>query len=78
MDEKEYESLVDMFESDGWKLFISEIAESEEGLTRAAPDNCGTNEAWQYTRGRIHQLRSISGYETLIKVTQEQVDVDPV
>jgi len=72
MEEKDYEALVDMFASDGWKFFSKSVDDLEKALTTAAPDGAVTNDAWQYARGQIQQLRSISGYENYIKLAWEQ------
>ncbi len=77
MEEKEYEVLVDMFASDGWKQFIGNISELEDAITKAAVDNAVMNDQWQYLRGQLHQLRSILGYEDFIKISWEQLNADP-
>lgn len=82
MNEKDYEALVDMFASPGWKYFISGVTELEEALTRGAVDHATTNETWQYLRGQLGQLRSILGYENFVELAwkqqQEDANVDPV
>jgi len=70
--EKETEALVDMFATEGWKIFMASITEIEELSTKSAPDNAATNDQWQYARGMIHQLRKIMNYETFINLAAEQ------
>lgn len=76
MEERVYESLVDMFASDGWKHFIEDAAELESVLTHGAVDAADSNEKWQHARGQIHQLRAILGYEDFIthSYTEQQKD----
>ena len=84
MEEKEFEELNDMFHSEGWKLFINNIEELEDVITKSAVDNAVSNDQWQYCRGQTHQLRSILGYENFITVSweadqkakEEDIDVD--
>ena len=66
MEQKQYEELVDMFQTPGWKYFIEGITELESALVKAAPDGAVTNDQWQYARGQIRQLRSTAGYEQFI------------
>lgn len=67
MDEKEYEALVDMFVTDGWKAFIKSAGELERAITEGVVDSADTNDKWQYCRGQLHQLRSILGYEAFVR-----------
>jgi hypothetical protein len=66
MEEKDYNALVDMFASDGWKYFIESAEELERAITNGAADSAVTNEQWQYCRGQLHQLRSILGYADFV------------
>lgn len=72
MTEKDYNSLVDMFESDGWKLYISEVEETEESATRGAVNTADTNDAWQFLRGWISCSRSTLGYENFVRLSYEE------
>jgi hypothetical protein len=77
--EKDFRALCDMFESDGWKVLMSEVSNLERGITEGAVDNCPTSDQWQYTRGQLHQLRSLTGYETFVRLSfKEQEDDDSV
>ena len=83
MEEKDYDALVDMFATDGWKFFVSSLTELEEVITKSAVDNADSNDKWQYCRGQTHQLRSILGYENFVKIAwtesqREDDDVDPL
>lgn len=74
MEEKDYEALVDMFASDGWKLYIQDIEYVENTLTTTAVDGADSNDKWQYTRGRIHQLRATLGYQQSIEAAWREKD----
>lgn len=76
LDNEKYEKLVDMFASDGWKLFLEEAANLEDALTKGAVDAADSNDKWQYARGQIHQLRSILGYENFLTQLRKQEEED--
>ena len=79
MEEKDYEVLKEMFATPGWKMFIENITELEKTIMKVAPDNALTGDQWQYCRGKVHQLRSVMGYENFIELSWEQqqaVDVE--
>jgi cell division septation protein DedD len=76
MEEKDYNALVDMFASDGWKYFTKQAMELEDALTRGAVDSAVSNEQWQYLRGQLGQLRSILGYEAFVVAAWEQAEQD--
>jgi hypothetical protein len=72
MEQREYEDLVDMFQTPGWKYFMKGTTELEDAIVKAAPDGALTNDQWQYARGEIRQLRSVIGYESYIKHGYEE------
>lgn len=72
MNEQEYEEDLDMFQSPAWKRLIERAATLDKSLTQGAVDSAVSNELWQYTRGQIHQLRALIGYETVTHSTWEQ------
>ena len=76
MDEQEYDALVDMWASTGWKSFITKITDLEKNFTDNAADTAVTGEQWQYTRGQIHQLRSILGFQQFVTMSWEQTLAD--
>ena len=67
MDDKTFESLLDLFASEGWKFFITSNDELKDALINAAPEGAITNDQWQYARGEIKQLRSVSSFEAYIR-----------
>lgn len=81
MEQKEYEALVDMFASEGWKLFIENKRQMGVAMLDAAPDKADSNDKWQYCRGEINQIKSTLGFENFIRMVwdeQEKPDVDPL
>lgn len=76
MEEKEYEDLVDLFATPGWRFFVKSTQDLKTALTEGAPDGALTNDQWQYARGQIHQLRAIGGYETYITALWKQQQED--
>jgi cell division septation protein DedD len=78
MNQEEYENLVDMFASKGWKQFISAVTDIEDALTRTSVDSAPQNDDWQYLRGQVHQMRSLIGYENFIKMSWEQQERDKI
>ena len=72
LEQEKLESLLDLFEHEGWKLFIEEREEILEYLKEYADTNCPTNDTWQFNRGMIQALRVITSYEATIKLVMEQ------
>jgi len=66
------ETLLDLFEHEGWSLFIKEKEDLLASLKEGADTNCPTNDMWQYNRGIIATLRSIVSYEAAIRFVIEQ------
>ena len=71
MNEKDYNALLDMFVSDGWKLFAEEKTEQEKYATQGAVDGALTGDQWQYLRGWLHGLRAVLGYEDFVRLSYE-------
>jgi len=76
MEQKDFDILIDMFASDGWKFYVQSAADLEEAITKGAVDGAATNDQWQYLRGQTHQLRSILGYETYVRGALAQLEED--
>lgn len=72
MTETEYNSLVDMFNSDGWKVFISQVEETEDAATKGAVNAAETNDSWQFLRGWISCARGTAAYETFVRLSYEE------
>lgn len=66
------ETLLDLFEHEGWKLFIEEKQALLDSLKENAYAECDTNDVWQQRRGIIATLAGITSYEASIKYVMEQ------
>ncbi|RKZ67676.1 MAG: hypothetical protein DRQ48_09465 [Gammaproteobacteria bacterium] len=74
--QEEYETYVDLFKTEGWKLFQESIVGAEEQLKNSSVDSAVTNDQWQFLRGQLTQLRNVAAFETFIKLTFEQSEKD--
>lgn len=75
MKEEEFNKYVEMFETDGWKLFKEQVIDAKQSLSAAAFTACDTNEKWQFARGQVQELGNIAAYEDYIHVAyQSQLD----
>ena len=74
--EKEFEELVEMFKTKGWKRFIQDTKDYEKLIQESSVDNAVTNDQWQYCRGQLHQLRSFIGYEGYTVAIHEQLEAE--
>ena len=72
MTENEFNDAVTMFESDGWRSFIKNIAETEQAQTRGAVDGATNNDKWQWLRGYITCARNTLAYENFVRLSYEQ------
>ena len=71
-EQQQMELLLDLFEHDGWKLFIEEKENLLSSLKENAYVECGDNDAWQQRRGIIATLAGVTSYEASIKFVMEQ------
>jgi len=71
MSEDEYNILVSMFESEGWKLYTSQVEETEEAQTKGAVDGAPDNDSWQWLRGYLTCARGVLGYESFVRLSYE-------
>ena len=71
MTEKEYEALVEMFNSKGWKYYIGGVEASEEAAMKGSVEGATTNDAWQWLRGWLTCTRGVLGYETFVRLSYE-------
>lgn len=69
---KEMETLLDLFNHEGWKIFIDEQEVLSKGLKEAAYLDCETNDVWQFRRGALSLLDRILSYENTIKLVMSQ------
>lgn len=73
---QELETLLDLFEHDGWKLFIEDNERLNTSLKENAYLDCNTNDEWQQRRGAITILSSLVSFESTTKFIYEQSQED--
>ena len=71
-DLKKMETLLDLFEHEGWAIFIEEKEELQKSLIDNAYLECDSDKDWQQRRGAIVMLGSILSYEAAIRFVLEQ------
>jgi len=69
-----YETLIDLFSSEGWKTFIVDQESAFEHLTFSAPRDCLDNDSWQYRRGKIDTLSQIINFEEMIRNSYDSLE----
>jgi len=73
MTDKEWnESVLDTLTSDGWKLLEEKYKEQVETLKENLVRNDSTQSA-DITRGRIHEIRFLLSYRTLVENTLDEL-----
>jgi len=70
---KDSEILLDLFEHDGWKLFIDENQKLFDVLRDNMYIECDSNDLFQQRRGTLGMLNQILVYEVTIKAIHEQL-----
>lgn len=78
-EQQRQETLLSLFEHDGWKIVISELEENIEYLKNNAHYNCVTNDQWQYHKGQLIASENFAAFENIIRVgidLEEQEDLD--
>ena len=53
---KYYDTIQELFATEGWKLFIEDMEANLNQARNAAPNDCITNDQWQYRRGMLQGL----------------------
>jgi hypothetical protein len=74
--EKEYEALLGMFNSEGWKIFHKERTELLEAAKETAHNTCITNDDWQFRRGVIFALEQVVNYPAYTEAVREQQELE--
>lgn len=69
---KELEALLEMFQSEGWKVLVKELEKELQMCKDSAADTCTTSDSWQFARGYMTKLKQMAGYEMFIKAVYEQ------
>ena len=71
-----YESLLDLFTTDGWKTFIVDQESAFEHLVFSANRDCLDNDSWQYRRGKVDTLSQIINFEEMIRNNYNNLEKD--
>ena len=71
--EKYYEQYFDLFVTDGWKQFISDISANLEQFEIRNIEKFGD---LRYSQGQIKVIDQIMNWETLIRNTYEELEKD--
>ena len=74
--QEQLEILLDLFEHDGWKMFIEEKEELYKSLKENAHHSCPDNDLWQQYRGGLFALEGIMAFEGTTKFIYEQNQED--
>lgn len=71
--EKYYEQYFDLFVTDGWKQFISDISANLEQFDIRSIEKFGD---LRYSQGQVKVIDQIMNWETLIRNTYEELSQD--
>lgn len=71
-DQKYYETYIDLFASEGWTQFISDLKESFESSQQTARTRCKTSDEWHYERGQQDKVANILAFEDIMMSFYEQ------
>lgn len=71
---KEYEDLLEMFNTDGWTLYSKELKDLYNDLKDTAHTQSVTNDEWQFRRGQLEVLNRLITYEAFQNAGFEQQD----
>jgi hypothetical protein len=71
--EKYYEQYFDLFVTDGWKQFISDISANLEQFNIRSIEKFGD---LRYSQGQVKVIDQIMNWETLIRNTYEELSQD--
>ena len=73
-DQKIMETLLDLFNHEGWKIFIEDQELIQKNLKDNAYVVCNTNDEWQQHRGALVTLDRILTFEQTTKYVVENQD----
>lgn len=73
-----YETLIDLFSSEGWKTFILDQESAFEHLVFSASRDCLDNDSWQYRRGKLDTLNHIIGFEEMIRNSYAAIESESI
>lgn len=71
---KLFETLIDTFQTDGWKEFIKDIEHKFTTAKDGAFLECDTGDKWHYRRGVVDILAFIVSYEDQIRNSYDSIN----
>jgi hypothetical protein len=71
-DQQRQETLLDLFNHDGWDILMTELEESTQFLKDNAHLNCHTNDDWQKHKGYLSANEGLLSFEGMTKAVAEQ------
>lgn len=71
--EKWFDAAREMFASEGWTNFIKDI---NENIKNVRVENIEDEKGFWIAKGQLNVLHSISGYESMLRNTEEQAEAD--
>ena len=74
LEQKRTETLINLFEDEGWKIFIDEQEELLAYAKENAHRECVTNDEWQFRKGVITLLERVVSFETVVRAVQDQAE----
>ena len=69
--ERYYESLIDIFQLEGWKFLLEDFTESEESLRDLV--TCRTEKELHYRQGQLDIIGKLLSFENGIKNSYEDI-----
>ena len=73
MSDRYFDDAREMFMTEGWKTFQTEL---DEAISLCTLDSATTTEELWQMRGRLLTLRQLAGYENAMLAAEAQVDED--
>jgi hypothetical protein len=70
--EKFYRAYEEMFRTEGWKTFISDLTEDAERINSI--ENCKDGEDLSFRKGQLSAIYSILNIETQLEIAQRQAE----
>lgn len=72
-EEKYFDAAREMFNTDGWKNFITDI---ENNVANVRVENIDDANGFWIAKGQLNVMQSILGYENMIRATEEADESD--
>tara|TARA_B100001059_G_scaffold235715_1_gene282419 strand:- start:180 stop:416 length:237 start_codon:yes stop_codon:yes gene_type:complete len=70
--EKFYRAYEEMFRTEGWKTFISDLTEDAERINSI--ENCKDGEDLSFRKGQLSAIYNVLNIETQLEIAQRQAE----